>query len=60
MLDDITGCQLWKSGVLQLDLFRDHFKNIMGIIVIGGMTHLSGDQIILPAVAVLIATVNMH
>ena len=32
---------------------------ISGIIVIGGMTHLSGDQIILPAVAVLIATVNI-
>lgn len=32
---------------------------ISGIIVIGGMIHLSGDQIILSSVAVLIATINI-
>ena len=32
---------------------------ISGIIVIGGMIHLSADQIILPAIAVLIATINI-
>jgi NAD(P) transhydrogenase subunit alpha len=32
---------------------------ISGIIVIGGMIHLSGDQLILPAIAVLIATINI-
>ena len=32
---------------------------ISGIIVIGGMIHLSGEQIILPAIAVLIATINI-
>jgi len=32
---------------------------ISGIIVIGGMIHLSGDQIILSSLAVLIATVNI-
>ena len=32
---------------------------ISGIIVIGGMIHLSEDQILLPAIAVLIATINI-
>ena len=32
---------------------------ISGIIVIGGMIHLSGDQIILSSIAVLIATINI-
>ncbi|MDP6211248.1 MAG: Re/Si-specific NAD(P)(+) transhydrogenase subunit alpha [SAR324 cluster bacterium] len=32
---------------------------ISGIIVIGGMIHLSGDQLIMPAIAVLIATINI-
>ncbi len=32
---------------------------ISGIIVIGGMIHLSGEQIILPAIAVLIAAINI-
>ena len=32
---------------------------ISGIIVIGGMIHLSGEQIILPAIAVLIASINI-
>ena len=32
---------------------------ISGIIVIGGMIHLSEDQIFLPAIAVLIATINI-
>ena len=32
---------------------------ISGIIVIGGMIHLSAEQIILPAIAVLIATINI-
>jgi len=32
---------------------------ISGIIVIGGMIHLSGDQIVLSLVAVLIATINI-
>ena len=32
---------------------------ISGIIVIGGMIHLSGDQIILSLVAVLIAMINI-
>lgn len=32
---------------------------ISGIIVIGGMIHLSGEQLLLPAIAVLIATINI-
>ena len=32
---------------------------ISGIIVIGGMINLSEDQIFLPAIAVLIATINI-
>ena len=32
---------------------------ISGIIVIGGMIHLSEEQILLPAIAVLIATINI-
>ena len=32
---------------------------ISGIIVIGGMIHLSGDQIILSLIAVLISTINI-
>ena len=32
---------------------------ISWIIVIGGMIHLSEDQILLPAIAVLIATINI-
>ncbi len=32
---------------------------ISGIIVIGGMIHLSEDQLLLPAIAVLIATINI-
>ena len=32
---------------------------ISGIIVIGGMIHLSGEQLIMPAIAVLIATINI-
>ncbi|MBC8259782.1 MAG: Re/Si-specific NAD(P)(+) transhydrogenase subunit alpha [SAR324 cluster bacterium] len=32
---------------------------ISGIIVIGGMIHLSGEQILLPAIAVLISTINI-
>ena len=32
---------------------------ISGIIVIGGMIHLSEKQILLPAIAVLIATINI-
>ena len=32
---------------------------ISGIIVIGGMVHFSEDQILLPAIAVLIATINI-
>lgn len=32
---------------------------ISGIIVIGGMIHLSVDQLIMPAIAVLIATINI-
>jgi NAD(P) transhydrogenase subunit alpha len=32
---------------------------ISGIIVIGGMIHLSEDQILLPAIAILIASINI-
>ena len=32
---------------------------ISGIIVIGGMIHLSEDQILLPVIAVLISTINI-
>ena len=32
---------------------------ISGIIVLGGMIHLSGDQIILSLIAVLISTINI-
>ena len=32
---------------------------ISGIIVIGGMIHLSGEHILMPAIAVLISTINI-
>ena len=50
---------IWNVSPSLHTLLMSVTNAISGIIVIGGMIHLSGEQIILSSIAVLIAAINI-